>query len=244
MDASYSVRFCSSREERRGRLFDELLVTALQRAVARRDHDDVARGIREALRLDVARLVEVLLDEALAAAEGGDRLARRRLEHLGDLFERAGDLEAASAAAVRGLDGDRQAVLLDERERPRRRRRPGPGCPGASGAPTFSATCARGDLVAERLDRLGARADPDQPGADHGAGEVGVLGEESVAGVHGVGAGAAGDREDLLDREVRVGARRAVERSRPRRRGGRGGRRGPGRRRRRPTTCPRRARRG
>jgi hypothetical protein len=56
-------------------LLDELLVAALQRAVARRDDDDVALGIREALRLDVARLVEVLLHEALAAAEGGDRLA-------------------------------------------------------------------------------------------------------------------------------------------------------------------------
>src|SRR5690606_8360821 len=48
------------RQERRGRLLDELLVAALQRAVARRDDDDVARRIREALRLDVAGLVEVL----------------------------------------------------------------------------------------------------------------------------------------------------------------------------------------
>jgi hypothetical protein len=41
--------------------------------------------------------------------------------------------------------------------------------------------------------------------------KLGVLGEEAVAGVHGVGAGAAGDREDLLDRQVRLGARRAFE---------------------------------
>jgi hypothetical protein len=87
----------------------------------------------------VARLVEVLLHEALAAAEGGDRLARGRLEQLGDLVELAGDLEAASAAAVGGLDGDGQADLLGEgddligaRDRP--------GRAGASGAPTFSAT--------------------------------------------------------------------------------------------------------
>ena len=103
-------------QERRGCLLDELLVTALQRAVAGGDHDDVARGIREALRLDVAGLVEVLLDEALAAAEGGDRLAGRGLEHLGDLVELARDLEPAPAAAVGGLDRDRQAELLGERD--------------------------------------------------------------------------------------------------------------------------------
>ena len=72
--------------------------------------------VGEALRLDVARLVEVLLDEALAAAERGDRLAGGGVEQLGDLFARAGDLEAAAAAAEGRLDGDRQAVLVDEVE--------------------------------------------------------------------------------------------------------------------------------
>ena len=57
-------------EERRGRLLDELLVAALQRAVAGGDDDDVAVLVGQALGLDVARLVEELLDEALAAAEG------------------------------------------------------------------------------------------------------------------------------------------------------------------------------
>ena len=74
-------------EERRGRLLDELLVAALQRAVAGRDDDDVAVAVGEALGLDVPRLVEVALDEALAAAERGDRLADRRLEQLGDLLD-------------------------------------------------------------------------------------------------------------------------------------------------------------
>jgi hypothetical protein len=113
-------------------------MASLQRAVARRDDDDVALGIREALRLDVARLVEVLLHEALAATEGGDRLASGRFEQLGDLVELAGDLETASAAAVGGLDGDGQADLLGEGDDligPAT----GPGA-GASGAPTFSAT--------------------------------------------------------------------------------------------------------
>ena len=72
------------------------------------------------LRLDMARAVEELLDEALAAAEGGDRLAHGRLEELRHLVHAPGDLEAAPAAAEGGLDGDRQAVLLGEGEDLRR----------------------------------------------------------------------------------------------------------------------------
>ena len=64
-------------EERRGRLLDQLLVAALQRAVAGGDHDHVAVGVGQALGLDVPGPVQVALDEALAAAEGGDRLADR-----------------------------------------------------------------------------------------------------------------------------------------------------------------------
>ena len=66
------------------------------------------------LGLDVAGVVEVALDEALAAAERGDGLADGGVEQLGDLLERARDLEAAAAAAERRLDGDRQAVGAGE----------------------------------------------------------------------------------------------------------------------------------
>jgi hypothetical protein len=58
------------------------------------------------------------------------------------------------------------------------------------------------DLVAEGVDRLRARADPDEPGVDDGLGEGGVLGEEAVARVDGVGAGLARDVEQLLLDEV------------------------------------------
>ena len=64
-------------EVRRGGLLDQLLVAPLQGAVAGRDHDDVAVLVGQALGLDVARLVEVPLDEALAATEGRDRLTGR-----------------------------------------------------------------------------------------------------------------------------------------------------------------------
>ena len=150
-------------------------------------------GVGQALGLDVARLVEVLLDEALAAAERRDGLARRRLEQLGDLLDRAGDLEAAAAAAVRRLDGDRQAVLVGEREDLVGAADRVGGAGDQRGAGLLGDVPGL-DLVAEGVDRLGRRADPDQAGVDDGLGEGGVLGEEAVAGVHGVGAGLRGRR--------------------------------------------------
>lgn len=108
------LRHLGVRQERRGGLFHQFLVAALEGAVAGGDDDDVAVGVGQALGLDVAGLVEVALDEALAAAERGDRLTHGGVVELGDLFEGAGDLQAASAAAEGGLDRDRQPVLLGE----------------------------------------------------------------------------------------------------------------------------------
>ena len=87
----------------------------------------------------------------------------------------------------------------------------GSGVPGTSGASARGGDVARGDLVAEVADRLRAGADPDQPGVEHRLGEVGVLGEESVAGVDRVGAGLLGRVEDLFEVEVGLGRRLAAE---------------------------------
>ena len=185
-------------------------MAALQRAVARRHDDDVAVLVGEALGLDVARLVEVLLDEALAAAEGADGLADGRLVEVGDLLDGARDLEAAAAAAVGRLDRDRDAVLLGE----------GDDLVGVVDR-LLGAGDQRGagplgdvaglDLVAEGVDGRRGRADPGEPGVDDRLGEAGVLGEEAVAGVDRVGAGLLGDGKDLVDGEVAVGRRAAVE---------------------------------
>src|SRR6202158_3501520 len=98
-------------QERRRRLLDQLLEAALQRAVPGAGDDDVAVLVGNHLGFDVARLVQVPLDEAFAAAECGDALAGRRVEQLGDLLDGAGYLHAAAAAAERCLDRDRDAVL-------------------------------------------------------------------------------------------------------------------------------------
>src|SRR5262249_9575102 len=145
----------------RGRLLDQLLEAALQRAVAGAGDDDVAVLVGDHLGLDVTRLVQVALDEALAAAERRDGLAGGPGDPLGDLLDAAGHLHAAAAAAERRLDRDRDAVLLGERDdlvgvlhRVR-----GAGNQRRLGA---RRDVAGGDLVAEVADGLRARADPDQ----------------------------------------------------------------------------------
>ena len=167
-------------------------------------------GVGDDLRLDVARLVQVALDEALAAAERGDGLAGGGLEQLGDLLEGAGHLHAAAATAEGGLDRDGHAVLLGERD-DLVGVLDGVGRAGNQGGLGAGGDVACGDLVAEVADRLGAGADPDQPGVDDGLGEFGVLREEAVAGVDRVGAGLLGGVEQLLEHQVGLGGGLAAE---------------------------------
>ena len=198
-------------QERRGRLLDQLLVPALQRAVPGGDHHHVPVGVGEALGLHMPRPVQVALDEALAAAERRDGFADRGLVRLADLVWLADHLQPPAAAAERRLDGDRQAVLGHERldffhpaDRP-------VGARGHRGADR-GRDLPRGHLVAQRLDGGRRGPDPDQPGVQDRLGEAGVLGQEAVAGVDGVGPGLGRYREDLLDAEVALRGARAAER--------------------------------
>ncbi|SKN13597.1 Uncharacterised protein [Mycobacteroides abscessus subsp. bolletii] len=161
-------------QERRRRLFDQLLEAALQRAVAGAGDHDIAVLVGDDLGLDVARLVQVALHEALAATERGDGLAGGRLEQLGYLFEGAGHLHAAATAAEGGLDGDGQTMLLGEGHDLVSILH-GIGGTGNQRGLRARRNVAGGDLVAEVADGLRAGPDPDQPGIDDGLGKVCIL---------------------------------------------------------------------
>src|SRR5690606_25456726 len=94
-------------DARGGRLFDQLLVAALGRAVAGAQVHGVAVGVAHDLDLDVTGSGQEPLHVALVAAEVGERLALGGLECGGHLVGTGDDLHAPAAAAVRGLDGDR-----------------------------------------------------------------------------------------------------------------------------------------
>ena len=70
----------------------------------------------------------------------------------------------------------------------------------------------RRHLVTHLVDRLGRRTDPRHAEAADGAGEVGVLGEEPVSGVHCIGAAAPDRVEDGVGVEVALGRGAAAER--------------------------------
>ena len=199
------------REERGGRLLDELLIATLQRTVARTDGDHAAGTVAEHLHLHVTRAREEPFDEAVAVAERDLGLMRGGDERLLHVLEFVDDLEAAPAAAVHGLDGERQSVLARERDHLRRVVHRFRGARGHRRA-HVGGDATRLHLRAEHTDRLRARTDPCEARVDDRLREIRVLGKEAVAGVHGVRVGFLRDVDDLGDVEICVLRSFAVER--------------------------------
>jgi hypothetical protein len=164
----------------------------LDRALPLAEGLHVALGVGEHLHLDVARLFDVRLAEDGAVAERPRRLPARRGDRFGQGVRVPHDPHAASAAAGRRLDqyGELGDLFGFGVRRQRRHVRLGK-------------QRLRLDLRAHQRDRLGRRADPGQAGVGHRLGELGVLGQEAVPGMDGVGAGAAGGRQDEVGAQVR-----------------------------------------
>src|SRR5213079_3494393 len=72
----------------------------------------------------------------------------------------------------------------------------------------------RRQLVAEERERLGPRSDEGEAGLGAAPREARLLAQEAVARVHGVAPRLPGDRDELLDIEVRA---RTASAERPRR---------------------------
>src|SRR4029077_6003061 len=96
-------------QRRRWAFFEDLLMRALQRAVALAEMDDIAPSVAEELHLDMARPVEIALEIDGVVAERGLRLGLRERQHMAQLVGVARQLHAAPAAAGRGLQQYRVA---------------------------------------------------------------------------------------------------------------------------------------
>ncbi|GBH21157.1 hypothetical protein KPSA3_07199 [Pseudomonas syringae pv. actinidiae] len=198
-------------DERRWRLFHQLLVTALQGAIACADNDDLAVFVGQYLGFDVAWAVEELFNETFATPESGFGFAHGGGEHFGDFIKTPSHFHAASATAESGLDGDRQTVLLGKGQHlggvfDRA------GCAGNQWRADQMSQFARLDLVAQHINGLGVGANPDQTGVDHRSGEVGPLRQKAIAWVHGVCPAAFGDSQQLFNVQVGLGRALAVQR--------------------------------
>ena len=138
-------------DERRRRLLDDLLVPALDGALALAEVHGISVSVGEHLDLDVARLLDVPLNEQAVVAEARTRLAPRALEPLAAFDVVAGDPHPLAAAPGAGLEHHRVADLAGDAHRlvhvghdPR--------VAGDGADPGLGRDALGGDLVAHRLD--------------------------------------------------------------------------------------------
>ena len=197
------------REQRRGCLLDELLVSPLERAVAFAERDHLAGPVAEDLHLYVAGGRDALLEEARGVTEVLTGEPAHPFERPDEIRLGVATLHPDAAAARAALEHHRVADA----------RRGGGGFVEASqhvGAgeqrhPRGAGQGARGILAAELLDVLGRGPDPRKTGGLARARERGVLRYEAVAGMHRVGAGTRGRVEQAFTVEVALRGRRGPE---------------------------------
>lgn len=94
--------------------FDNLLVSALDRAVALVQMDHVSMVVTKELHLDVLRLVQESLDENGAVSECALRLGSCTLESLLERLLVADDSHTTATTAIRGLNDDGESILVCE----------------------------------------------------------------------------------------------------------------------------------
>ena len=168
----------------RGNL-DDLLVPALDRAIALVEVDQVAMLVAQKLHLDVLGAANELFEKYVRAAEGVLSLAARLVERGVQRIGAFHDPHAAAAAAQRRLDNHRVAQRLGRLMRPRAglHRRVAAGKDGHAGLAS-QVPCRY--LVTQQIEQLRRRTDKHDPRPRAGPGEPRVLGEEAISGVNRV----------------------------------------------------------
>ena len=162
--------------------------------------------VAQELELDVAGLLDILLDVDAAVTEGLLGFGAGAFEFLRESRGVVDDAHALAAAAGDGLDDDGEAdalrfldgfaLIVD-------------GAVGAGHARHLGGggRLAGHGLVTHLPDDFGAGADELDVGGGALLGEAGALGEEAVARVDGVDVGDLGGRDDAILAQVRILAR-------------------------------------
>ncbi len=178
---------------RGGSLFQQLLMTALQGAIALAQGDAVAVLVGQDLNLDVTGAQNQLLQVHIAVAERGKRLVLSGHELAFEVGGVVHFAHALTAAASGCLDEHRVAHLLGELTSFLDRFDNAVGAGNRGDAARLHGLAGCG-LVTHGIDAVGRRADEYQIVVGACAGEIGVLGQEAVtrmdclaAGIHRCG---------------------------------------------------------
>ena len=172
--------------------------------------DAAAVAVGEDLHFDMAWFGEVALHVALVAAEIAGGFALSGVELGGGFAGGVDHLHASTATAVGRLDRNRPSVVVAEGDY---LTWVGDQICGAGYArdPDLLGCLARGDLVAHHINCFGWGTDEGDAPFGDGTGEVGIFGEEAVAGVDGIGSAALDGGEDGVGVEVGLGSSLSTE---------------------------------
>ena len=190
-------------DERRGRLFNDFLVAALDGALALVEVNHVAKRIAQHLNFDVARLLDKFFDEHAIVAKAVARLVAARLEAFGRLFVVEGHAQTLAAAARAGFDHDGVANVFGNAH----------GLIGRIDriVITWDGTDLGlqrqffgGDFVAHGSNGCVLGADKDQALFFHALGKAFVFGQKTITGVDGFSARLLGRSNDFVGHQVRL----------------------------------------
>jgi hypothetical protein len=193
----------------RGAFLHQLLVPALEGAVALVQVQDVALRVGQHLHLDVPRRGDgAFQQDAVVAEDGG--LAPGGGQRTGKAFRCGDEAHAPAAAAADRLDHHGKAQPC-RGGRQRRLRLVRPGVARQAGHARGLGDEARRCLAAHGVDGAGRGADEAEARRRAALGELRVLRQEAVAGMNGAGAGAPGGLDDRGDAQVAFARRRGAD---------------------------------
>ncbi len=188
------------RERHRRRLLDELLVAALNRALALAEREHAALGVAEHLDLDVAGRDERTLEVERSVSERGLGLRARGAVGGLEIRRRVDDAHPLAAAARGRLEQHREPELDGcDLDLGQARNAFGAGNERHPGSAHLGLGAR---LVARLLHHLGRRADEDEVALRARAHEGGVLREEAEARMDGLAARRLGGGDDVGDPQV------------------------------------------
>ncbi len=202
-----------SRRDRPGRrrFLDDLLVAALQRAVALAERDHAALAVAEDLHLDVARVGhEAFEDRRGRRRSWPARCAARSSNRSRSSLGVGAELHADAAAAGGALQHHRDSRCA----RPRRSASSTSAStpvPGSSGTP-LALAISRAVCLRPKARRCSGRGPMKaMPAAASRSAKRGILRQKAVAGMHRLGAGRSAGRDHRVDVEIARRGRRRPE---------------------------------